>query len=126
MASKAIDQLLGYSKADRTIRTYAYLTATFNVRNDANDLLDCLLPFVISVVARDGGSNPVVDSAVAEGLSELGLSVPVYAVGQLLGRLQKKGLLEWNTVSRTFLPTAALTAQPELAWISHMAGASGL
>lgn len=114
MASKAIDQLLGYGKADRTVRAYAYLTATFNVRSDASDLLDCLLPFVVSVVARDGGSHPVVDSVVADGLSELGLSVPVYAVGQLLGKLQKRGLLEWNSVSRTLLPTAALITQPEL------------
>lgn len=114
MASKAIEQLLGYGKADRTVRAYAYLTATFNVRNDASDLLDCLLPFVIAVVARDGCAHPVELSAVVEGLAELGLSVPVYAVGQLLGRLQRKGLLEWNAVSRTYLPTPSLSSQRDI------------
>jgi len=73
MASGAIEQLLGYSKSDRTVRAYAYLTVSFKVRSDVSDVLDCLLPFVTAVVDRDGGSHPIELQALSDGLAEFGL-----------------------------------------------------
>ena len=69
MASTAIEQLLGFHKSDRTVRAYAYLTASFNVRHDVNDVLDCLLPFFIAVINRDGGSNRLKFNPFLLGLS---------------------------------------------------------
>jgi hypothetical protein len=115
MANGSIEQLLGFGKSDRAVRTYAYLTVAFNTRNDVGDVLDCLLPFVSSVVNRDSGSQPVEIGAVADGLAEFGLKIPVYAVQQLLARLSKRGYLEWNAVAHAYLPTTALAEEAKQA-----------
>lgn len=115
VASSAIEQLLGFSKSDRTVRAYAYLTVSFNVRSDVSDVLDCLLPFLATVVNRDGGSHPIELQAVKEGLSEFGLKIPVYAIQQMLSRLAKRGLLEWNAVAKAYLPTKKLEQKSDQA-----------
>ena len=113
--SQSIEQLLGYGQADRAVRAYAYLTVAFKVRKDVNDVLDCLLPFVVAVINRDGASQPIVLNTVADGLSEFGLKIPVYAVQQLLNRLNKRGLVEWNQIAKAFIPTRELAKQAEKA-----------
>ena len=113
MASTAIQQLLGFRKSDRTVRAYAYLTVSFNVRSDVNDVLDCLLPFVTAVVNRDGGSHPVELRSISDGLAEFGLKIPVYAIQQMLSRLSRRDLLEWNQVAKAYLPTKALAERAQ-------------
>lgn len=115
VSSQSIEQLLGFSKSDRTVRAYAYLTVAFNTRSDVGDVLDCLLPFVSSVITRDSAAQPVEIGAVADGLAAFGLKIPVYAVQQLLTRLSQRGLLEWNALAHAFLPTKALAEQAERA-----------
>lgn len=115
MAISAIKQLLGFSRSDRTIRAYAYLTVSFNVRSDVNDVLDCLLPFVTAVVNRDGGSHPIELETVKNELSEFGLKIPVYAIQQMLSRLAQRGLLEWNPIAKAYLPTKKLEEKSDQA-----------
>lgn len=104
MAHGSVEQLLGYAQADRTIRAYAYLTASLNVQNDVSDVQDCLLPFLASVVGRTGGA-PLNLADLKRGLEEYGLKVPVYAIEQLLTRLAKRGIIEWSPIARAYLPT---------------------
>lgn len=113
MATKAIEQLLGFGEADRAVRAYAYLTVSFNVRSDVSDVLDCLLPFLVAVISRDDASRPIELGAVADGLAQFGLKIPVYAIQQLLQRLNKRGLVEWNALAKAFIPTKALAEQAE-------------
>ncbi|MES3046522.1 hypothetical protein [Sphingomonas faeni] len=90
-------------RAERAVRAYAYLTASFRAANDVTDVLDCIVPFVAKVALKDR-SQPVDVSQVAKALEDYGLRIPRYAVQQLLPRLQKQGLLEWNTVAKAYLP----------------------
>lgn len=113
MASKAIEQLLGFGEADRSVRAYAYLTTSFTVRSDVTDVLDCLLPFVVAAIGSDERSQPIELQTVAEGLSQFGLNIPVYAIQQLLNRLNRRGLVEWNQIAKAFIPTPALRQQAE-------------
>jgi hypothetical protein len=94
----------GVVRADRAVRAYAYLTASFRAANNVNDVLDCIVPFVADVALKDK-TQPVNVAQVAESLANFGLRIPRYAVQQLLPRLQKRGMLEWNALSKSFIPT---------------------
>lgn len=108
MPNIELEQLLGFRDSDRAVRAYAYLTASFNVQRDVNDVLDCLLPFVSAVVNRGGGAYPVELQSLSDGLANFGLKIPIYAIQQMLSRLAQRGLLEWNAIARTYMPTRAL------------------
>lgn len=90
-------------RSDRAIRAYAYLTASFRVQNDVNDVLDCIVPFVSAVALRDV-TKPIAVADISEALSKYGLKIPLYVITQLLPRLAKRGLLEWSQVAKAYLP----------------------
>ena len=107
-------------RSDRAIRAYAYLTASFRVQNNVNDVLDCIVPFVSAVALKDV-TKPISATDLAEALTAYGLKIPVYAVSQLLPRLARRGLLEWNAVANAFLPVAqAINKEVKEVDLSHV------
>jgi hypothetical protein len=93
---------------EKTLRTYAYLTASLNNMQGVRDVLDCLTPFVVAIATKDP-SKPIFVPDLAAGLKTFGLEIPYYALEQLLPRLQADGVLEWNAALHAHLvtPTAA-------------------
>lgn len=104
----AITSLLDASRADRKLRAYAYLTASFRDRRNIHDALDCLMPFVIAALEEQYGSALDLD-AIASYVASLGLRIPVYVLEQLTGRLVEGGHVQWDRPLRKHVvspPTA--------------------
>ncbi len=77
-----IASLLEASQADRKLRAYAYLTASFQDRGTVHDALGCLMPFVAAGLEAQQGKTLELD-ALAAYVSRLGLNIPVYVLEQL-------------------------------------------
>lgn len=95
----AISSLLDATRADRKLRAYAYLTASFRDRRSVNDALDCLIPFVVAALREQSGQILSLD-ALAANVASLGLKIPVYVLEQLVGRLVERGHVTWDKLSR--------------------------
>lgn len=108
MPNETITKLLGYGRSNRTLRAYAYLTASFTARPqyDVIDALDCIVPFVMAGIASQAGDQLDLPKLTTH-LQTFGLTIPMYALEQMLPRLQKLGAVEWNEVTRCHVCKAA-------------------
>lgn len=97
----AISSLLDASRADRKLRAYAYLTASFRDRSNINDALDCLVPFVVAALRNQTGQFLNLDTLAAN-IASLGLKIPVYVLEQLTSRLVERGHVSWDRLSRKY------------------------
>ena len=89
--------------AERALRAYAYLTASFRTEGRVADIFDCLTPF-LSAAIKEQSNQPVDIQTIVERVRRYGLDVPFYVVEQLLPRLAKQGVIEWNAVAKAFIP----------------------
>jgi hypothetical protein len=89
--------------AERALRAYAYLTASFRTQEQVVDVFDCLTPF-LSAAIKEQNDRPVDIQSIVERVKRYGLDVPFYVVEQLLPRLAKQGIIEWNAVAKAFIP----------------------
>ena len=89
--------------SNQALHAYAYLTASFRTQTKSADIIDCLLPFVSAAILEDP-DEPVNVERVAANLSEFGLEIPLYAIEQMLPRLQRDGVIEWNDIARRQIP----------------------
>jgi hypothetical protein len=93
--------------SEKALRTYAYLTASLRTDASVADIYDCLLPFVTDSIANRP-SEPVSIDKVATDLQAIGLQIPMYALQQMLPRLVSRGIIEWNNLSHTHIPTQGI------------------
>lgn len=89
--------------SNQALHAYAYLTASFRTQAGSADIIDCLLPFLSVAILRNP-SEPVDVERVRENLSDFGLDIPLYAIEQMLPRLQRDGIIEWNDIARRHMP----------------------
>ena len=107
MSNLDIAGLLEHGAGNRKLRAYAYLTASFHeTQNAARDIIDCLLPFLSAGVAKQAGQFLELEG-LSTYLQSLGLMVPLYALQQLVPRLQELHLIEWNNAARRHLCNSA-------------------
>jgi hypothetical protein len=96
--------------SEKALRTYAYLTASLRTDASVADVYDCLLPFITDSIAQRP-DQPVSVDKIAEDLKSVGLQIPMYALQQILPRLQNRGIIEWNAISHSFIPVAGITTR---------------
>lgn len=96
--------------SNKALQTYAYLTAYLRTDATVADVYDCLLPFLVDSIAKRP-DKPVSVDRIARDLKSIGLEIPLYALQQLLPRLVNRGIIEWNAVSHSHLPTANIKSQ---------------
>lgn len=126
MAENTITRLLGFGRANRTLRAYAYLTASFRTkaRYDVADIVDCIIPFVLDGIADQVG-NQLHLPDLAKYLQRFGLTVPIYVLEQMLPRLQHLGALEWNEIAHCHI-CLAKPADPNPAVDSNASALAGV
>ena len=109
-----ITNLLDVNRADRKLRAYAYLTASFQGRSNVQDALDCLMPFVAAALTEQK-ARPISFNDIARFVARLGLKIPVYVLEQLLSRLKAEGLVKWDGSTRKHIvisdPEGELSSQ---------------
>lgn len=89
--------------SEQALRAYAYLTASFRTKENSADIVDCLLPFISAAILKDP-TEPVDVERVRVNLADFGLDIPLYAIEQMLPRLQRDGIVEWNDVAKRHIP----------------------
>ena len=102
MPVMGINDLLSYNSADRKLRAYAYLTASLNERDSMQDVVDCIVPFVVAGISEQAGSFLDL-SRLSTFVGSLGIKIPIYVLEQLMPRLQKLDVIQWNNQARHFL-----------------------
>jgi len=94
----------------QALHAYAYLTASFRTQTKTADIIDCLTPFVSAAILKDN-TEPVEVERVAKNLAEFGLEIPLYAIEQMLPRLQRDGVVEWNDVAKRWMPVPVVAKE---------------
>jgi hypothetical protein len=94
----------------QALHAYAYLTASFRTHSKTADIIDCLTPFVSAAIMKDH-SEPVAVERVANNLAEFGLEIPLYAIEQMLPRLRRDGVIEWNDVAKRLIPVPTVAQE---------------
>lgn len=103
-----VDQLLSLGGSDRQLRAYAYLQVALESGSSsghtADDVLDCFIPFVEEAMRQQVGKQVDLQELQAY-LKKFSFDLPIYALDQMMPRLQKLGAVEWNSNLKIFVVT---------------------
>src|SRR5579863_106772 len=89
----SVSTLTDDDAAERTLSTWAYLTASLQT-SQSKDVLDCVLPFVIAGIRQQKPGQPLDDNAVLRFLATIGLDLPEPVLTSLKPRLRERAVLK--------------------------------